>query len=231
MSRHRWFNAKWPLTMWALAERLKNRPYGEKYSDGFILDRVRNDYIEARYIERIEYIDKVKDPFGKEFAFERVSFNLCEFRASSSSLGLEILNAPRKTQGLVSRLLETNDYSLAISPLSVNLLTWASTFQELANIKAVVESIQIGNLELARGVLAKAVIKGDKDVRNISAMLTEGRSYNLEKVLLRIEGNHEGTVLLTNNGAVKVDVKHADSIVIALRNSLSSTGNTSGSVK
>lgn len=220
MSRYKWFRAEWPFPMRTLAERLKAKSFGDGSSDGFVIDRLRDDFIEARYVERVEYTDKVVDPFGKELSFERVEFKQWEFRASSTGPGLELLDAPRSTQGLVSRLTEASDFALAISPLSVNVLAWAASFQELAKVSGIVDSLQVGALELERGILAKTVIKGDRDVREACTLLTKGKRYSLEKVQLRLQGTKNDVILLTNLGSAKVDVDDPSELVVALRQSL-----------
>ncbi|WP_235185262.1 hypothetical protein [Cupriavidus sp. SK-3] len=208
------------MPMRTLAKRFKTKPFDDASTDGFVIDRVRDDFVEARYVERVEYTDKVVDPFGKELAFDRVEFKQCEFRAATTGPGLELMDAPRSTQGLVSRLTEVSDFALAISPLSLDVLAWAGLFQELSGVTGIVDVLQIGALEVERGILAKAVIKGEKDVREASTSLTKGKRYTLEKVQLRLQGAHRGTVLLTNVGAAKIDVDDPGEMVAALRQSL-----------
>lgn len=221
MKRYRWSYAKWSLNMRELSQRIRSNPFGDESVEGFIIDRTRDDYIEARYIERIEYVDKIIDPFGNETEFERVVYNQCEFRATSSFPGLELVNAPRKTQRLVSRLLEINNFSLIIEPFSIEVLDWASQLQNLADITVTVDSMQIGSLELAPKTYAKVVIKGDKDVREAGKKFTIGKHHEVEKVQLRIQGGFQGTVILENSGAAKVDVTHNDDFVTILRKGLS----------
>lgn len=223
MSRHRWFCAEWPMPMRTLAKRLKSKQFGDQSRDGFVIDRVRDDFIEARYVERIDYTEKVVDPFGKELSFDRVEFRQCEFRATSQGPGLELLDAPRSTQGLVSRLTEVSDFELAIGVVSIDVIAWATAFQKFAEISGVVDSVQLGALELERGIVAKVVIKGDRDVREASTALTKGKRYALEKVQIRLQGSHRGAVVLTNVGGARIDVDDPDDFVIALRKALATT--------
>lgn len=220
MSRHKWLYAKWPQSMRILATGLKARPFLDQSPDGFIVDRVRNDYIEARYIERIEYTDTAVDPFGNAIAYERLVYKQCAFRASSSWPGLELENTQRSVQGLLNRLLEVNKHTLTVSPLAVNVLLWATTFQEITNSSLVMDSIQIGSMELAPGVSARAIVKGDSDVRDISSAFTQGRRHNLEKVQLRFKGTQKGTIVLTNQGVAKIDFEQPSQVIGELRESL-----------
>ena len=220
MSRYRWFRAEWPIPMRTLAKRLKAKSFSEKNSDGFIVDRVRDNFIDARYVERIEYIDKILDPFGKELLFDRVEFKQCEFRISVTDPGLELIDAPRGTQGLVSRLLEASDFSLAISPISIDVLKWAERFQKLAQVSGTVDVLQIGALELETGIFAKMAIKGSKDVRKASNVFIGGSKHLVEKIQIRLSGTNYGTVLLTNTGSAKLDVDDPSELIAKLRESL-----------
>ena len=75
MNRYQWFKVKWSVTMPQLAKKLTELfSFNENEINGFIIDRVRENFIEARYIEKVEYQDIVKDPFGKETYYNRISY-------------------------------------------------------------------------------------------------------------------------------------------------------------
>jgi len=227
MSRYKWFRTEWPISIRELTERLKEKNFNDASNEGFVIDRERDDFVEARFIERIAYTENVLDPFGNVLSFDRVEFKQCEFRAAISGPGLELLDAPRGTQGLVSRLIEVCSFSLAISPISVDVLAWADAFQEVANAQGIVDSLQIGSLELASGINAKAVIKGVTDVRIAGGLLTNGKRHTLEKIQLRFNGLRRGTVQLTNLGTARIEVDDPSDLILALRQSIAavSVGN------
>lgn len=220
MNRYRWFRAEWPISMRQLAKRLKAKQFADGSTDGFVVDRVRDDYVEARYIERFEVEEVVTDPFGKELTFQRVEFKQSAIRASGGTVGLELRDAPRSTHGLVSRLSEANDFSLAIIPISVDVVAWATSFQQLSRLEVIVDSLQIGDLELGSGVSAKIVVKGAKDVRNYSKVLTSGRRHKVEKVQVRFSGAYVGRAVLAHQGAVAIGASRSDAIAEILRESL-----------
>lgn len=220
MKRYRWLNAQWPISMRVLANRLKLKAFEEEQPEGFVLDRVRDNFLEARFVERIEYDDLVVDPFGKELRFHRVVFRKCEFRASVVGPGLELIDAPRSVQTMVSRLAEASSFSLAISPISVNVLSWAQRLQTGLNAIATVDSIQIGAVELSKGVMAKAVIRGSSDVLAAANKLVDGKRHIIEKVQLRLAGTKRVAVLLTNSGVARFDSEPSDDLLLAVRSAL-----------
>lgn len=225
MKRYRWFNAQWPISMRVLAKRLKLKAFEGEQAEGFVLDRVRDSFLEARFVERIEYDDVVIDPFGKELKFHRVDFRKCEFRASMDGPGLELLDAPRSVQTMVSRLAEASEFSLSISPVSVNVLAWAKRLQNGLNTVVEVDSVQLGAVELSQSVLAKVVIKGTSDVLAAANRLVEGKRHVIEKVQLRLAGTTRATVLLTNSGVARFETEPADELLLAVRGALRDKAN------
>ncbi|MGF6856654.1 hypothetical protein [Paraburkholderia sp. CI3] len=205
MKRYRWLKAKWPISMRVLAKRLKAKSFEEDSTEGFVMDRVRDDYIEARFVERVEYDDTITDPFGKELSFHRVEYKQCEFRASADGPGLELIDAPRAVQAMISRLAEATDFGLAISPVSINAVEWAKGVQRFLNVNGFVDSLQIGSLELAPGVEAKVLVRSSKDVLGASNRLVDGKKHVIEKVQLKLPAARKTVLILSRNGTVRID--------------------------
>lgn len=201
MKRFRWFQVEWPTSIRTLAKRIKLRTFDGELGHGFFIDRVRDDFLEARYVERVEYTDVVVDPFGKELTFERVEFRQTLFRASSSAPGLELIDPPRNVQALMNRLSEAVDFEVAITPAIVDVLAWSAVLQNVGGVSSVVDSLQIGALEIEHGIVAKVVIRGDRDVRAACTALTNDRKFAVEKIQLRLASPHRGTVVLSTSGS------------------------------
>jgi hypothetical protein len=220
MKRYRWLKARWPISMRVLAKRLTSKAFDSEQTEGFVLDRVRDDYIEARFVEKVEYDDTVTDPFGAEARYHRIEYRKCEFKAMLEGPGLELVDAPRSIQTMVSRLAEATDFALAISPISVNTLTWVANIQSKLNTVGVVDSLQVGAVELAPGVQAKAVIKGSSDVLAAIETLVHGKRHVIEKVQIRFAGPKRVTVLLTSGGVARFDENPSDELLAVVRSSL-----------
>ncbi|PQV45031.1 hypothetical protein B0G83_119103 [Paraburkholderia sp. BL21I4N1] len=65
MTRYRWLQADWPLPVRSLATQIRQRSFSDDGSSGFILDRVLDDFLEARYVERYEYEETIADPSAR----------------------------------------------------------------------------------------------------------------------------------------------------------------------
>jgi hypothetical protein len=205
MTRHRWLRAEWPMTVRALAKRVRLQEFTEERGSGFILDRVRDDEFEARFVERYEYTETISDPYGRELTFDRLEFRQTVFRATTEWPGLELLDAPRSTLRLTNGLLAASNFELAVSPIDVNVLAWSDELQRALGVEAVIDSIQVAALAVGDGIKAKVMIKGEKDVRNVCKEMVQGRKHVLEKLQLRIiVGGILTTVVLTNGAGAKV---------------------------
>lgn len=212
--RYRWLKAQWPITMKILGRRLKAREFHGAATHGFVVDRLRDDMLEARYVERVEYTETIIDPFGKELSFERVEFRQSHFRATAYGAGLEIRDPPRSVQPLMNRLSEATDFEVAISPYTVDVLAWAANFQSASGFSCQVDSLQISDLRLDEGIAAKVVIKGDRDVRQACAALAANRRYILERIQLRLDKPNSGTIVLSHSGAAALNVDHTDEEIL-----------------
>jgi len=218
MKRYRWFQVEWPTSIRTLAKRIKMRTFEGESGHGFFIDRVRDDYLEARYVERVEYTDVVIDPFGKELTFDRVEFRQTLFRASSAAPGLELIDPPRNVQALMNRLSEAVDFEVAITPAIVDVLSWSAVLQNVGGVSSVVDSLQIGALEIEAGIVAKVVIKGDRDVRAACAGLTQDRKFAMEKIQLRLSSPYRGTVVLSSAGAATLSAEDTiENLLMPLR--------------
>lgn len=222
MTRYRWWRAEWPAPIRTLSKRMRQHSFSEREACGFILDRVREDYLEARFVERYEFKETVTDPFGKEVIFDRLEFRQTSFRASRAWPGLELVDTSRSPQSLVNRLLELTNFTLPISPVVVEVVNWADGFQHIFGGAVRIDAIQIGSLQIEDGIKAKVVIKGEKDVRAACNDVIQGRKHVLEKLQLQVaRDQHRASVLLANNASAKVQgYELRDDVVLALRSSL-----------
>lgn len=221
MARYRWLNADWPIPVSILAARLKTKPFTSSGKHGFVIDRVRENFVEARYFERIEYKDSVIDPFGKELLFDRVEFRKSAFRVSSSQPSIELREPPRSVQPLINQLSELVDFQLAISTELIDVLSWAEKIQAILRHSSIIDSVQINTLALRENVTAKMIVKGDVDVRSSYLDLTKNRKYTLEKVQLRFNDLKKGSIVLGNTGAANLDIDDPrEEIIAAVRYAL-----------
>jgi hypothetical protein len=200
---------------------MKARPFTKDSVDGFAVERIREDFIEGRFIEKYAYQEINSDPFGKEEVVERVGYRSTEFTLHSQFPQVELRNGQRSIRDFVSRLLETCNFDLVVSPVTVNLLDWVSNFQAFLGKKVTVDSLQISGVELEAGITGKILLKGDKDVREAVDHIVGGKKYVLEKIQMKLEmGSQRVMVHLANNGSAKVPPDHTSDLLPLLRKAI-----------
>ena len=156
-------------------------------------------------------------------AASKKAFIVTRFADLGFLIGILVLSYCSGTfdfQTMISRLAEATDFALAISPLSVNVLDWASEVQRRLNEVGIVDSLQLGAMELASNVQAKAVIKGSVDVLGATQALVHGKKHVIEKVQIRFMRPKRLTVLLTNNGVARFDHEPSEDLLSIVRASL-----------
>jgi hypothetical protein len=221
VKRIRWFAAKWPIALRTLANKMKSHPFREDSLNGFIIDRVRDNFVNGRYVEKISYQETVTTPFGEQQVFDRTEYRQLEFNLFSAFPHMEFWDAPRSTQSYVSKLMELNNFSLTITPLSIDLLKWVASFQAIIKAKVTIDSLQISGLELEPDVTARFSIAGNKDVREALQKFTKGKRFELERVQLQLLHEASGVSLqLINTGAAKLEESLIEDFLPALRQSL-----------
>ena len=114
--------------------------------------------------------------------------------------------------------MEVCNFNLTISPIAINLLDWIAEFQRKTDQKLTVDSLQVSSVELEEGIVAKILLKGDRDVREAIDRVVAEKNYVLEKLQVKIKLNGARvTIHLANNGCVKVPIDHATELLPLLR--------------
>lgn len=219
--RHKWLNVEWPVHIAQLASRMKSLNFSSNEHHGFVIDKIRDELIEARYIEKIYFTDVIVDPFGNETTFDRVEYRESAFRITQAPPTLELINAPRSLQALLNRLSEITDFEASIEQLHVDVLSWADELIKAIHGAGSFDSMQISKLELGSKAFAKILVTGEQDIKEVSAALVGGRRHVVEKVRIRLHDPLIGSVVLSSNGAATINsVDLEDDIVQALKSSL-----------
>jgi len=205
MNRVRWLHAQWPLPIRAVGKKLVETPFTDERMDGFAIERIRDDFVEGRYIEKYNYQEVISTPFGTEEVFDRVGYRTTEFTLFDSSPHIELRNYQRSIKEFISRLLEACSFNLVVTPITVNLIEWVSALQLAVDQEITVDSLQVSGVEIDQGVTGKILLKGLRDVREATDVLLAGRKHVLEKVQVKFAGLHKTVVIqLSNNGTAKL---------------------------
>lgn len=218
MNRVRWLSAEWPLSIRTVGKRLLEMPFSEEKMHGFLIERIRDDHVEGRYVEKYSYEEVISNPFGCEDVVDRVGYRTTEFTLYSTSPQIELRNCQRSVKGFVSRLLEACSFNLVVKPPTVDLNEWISGLQAAMEQEVVIDSLQVSGVEIDEGVTGKILFKGVRDVRRASDTLLSGRKHVLDTVQFKIfEYNKVFVIQLNNKGTAKLPVLLPDELLRQLR--------------
>jgi len=221
MRRVRWLGAEWSVPMRTLASRMKAQLFTSESFDGFVIHRVRDNSIEAEYVEKLTYQETVTDPFGNETVFDRIGYRRIEFTLFSEFPNIELHDAHRSTREFVSKLLELCSFSVIVEPVAADLLCWANDFQRNLGEKTVIDSVQVSGLELEAGIYAKVLLKGDKDVTAALENLSLNRKFELDKVQVKVRvGQKAFPIQMSNSGTARIPEDQWRELLPMLRSSL-----------
>jgi hypothetical protein len=106
MKRVKWLAGSWPISMRQLALRIRADILTPEKMSGFMVTRVRESFIEARFFEKNISEELITDPFGNEIKSERISYVETAFHFSNEFPQVELLNPPRSIGPFSSRVLQ-----------------------------------------------------------------------------------------------------------------------------
>jgi hypothetical protein len=221
MTRVRWLAATWPCTIRTLASRLRNYPFGNDANDGFLLDRVRDQFIEGRHVEKIVVEEVVRDPFGNETTFNRLSYREVAFIFAAAYPQVELQDFPRGLQTFIARTAQATDFTTAFLPISINAFHWADTIRALFPTHFRIDLAQLSDVFIEDGVLAKMILSSEHDVRAAFSRFTNRRSHTVDRIQVNLE--HDQSLLrlqLASDGTIRSNNSLPKEVLEAIRRTL-----------
>ncbi len=220
--RVRWYGLFTRLTLRDVAAQLRDVPYKDGSADGFVVEQLRSDVLEASLIQRLQTTHEAIDPFGFKEQFEVIEYVRTQFRLNSTRNVIELRDPGRSSSKLVSRLLEVLGANFTIEEETVNPLVWANKFREMVDLYGSIERVQIGSVALRENTVAQVVVRGSSDVADAAIKFVAPSEYTLEKVQLKLR-SARGSVTFQRNSSVVLSAGFDERLMDALRDSLRET--------
>jgi len=221
MKRIKWLAGSWPLSIRQLAQRIRVDVLTPESMSGFLVTRVRESSIEARFIEKIISEESIIDPFGNEIKFERTSYVETAFRFSSEFPEVELLNPPRSIGPFSSRILQICNFEAAWANLNVDVLAWADNIQKNIADKIIIDRAHVKDVVFDDDVSFEATLSGTKDVRPSMRSLLGGRQHTLDKLYISVNTGGRGSrIKISADGSMQAPGDIPDELVQAIRHAL-----------
>jgi len=225
VNRVRWMRAKFPGSIRQIGKQLQKAGFTADSGEGFVVDRIRDEYVEARYFERIAFQQSVSDPFGNTFVVERLDFRTVDFTLTKNFPELELRMAPRGLKGFTSGLLKASGFSMELEQHSVKLNKWISAIERELATKVSIRAALTSGIELQKGTKARIAVTSPDDVRAGLAQLVHDYPFELETVEIDFPfGKSSQRVVLTSDSSVRYSAKAPEEVISAIRAAFESTG-------
>jgi hypothetical protein len=172
--------------MRTIAARLKMRTFVEESNDGFVIDRVRDTLIEGRFFEKILLEETIRDPFGNEHNYERLTYREVEFAFSSTYPQVEIRQFPRGLQAFFTRTAEVTEFATTFLPITVDTFAWAEGIHEVYPKEFRIDLAHLADVAIDDQVTAKMIVSGAQDIRSAVTRFINCRDHKVERIQLKM---------------------------------------------
>ncbi|HUD82609.1 MAG TPA: hypothetical protein VMQ67_03870 [Candidatus Saccharimonadales bacterium] len=148
---------------------------------GFANVVLKGGSVEADYVERIEVVSKVNDPFGNVLEFPLVRFDQFSFIIRAKFPHIELQDAPRSLGTFLNQIAAYLDFKIALESITVDLPKWISAIEQ--NVDSIsVNGALVSNLTLSNSVQAKIAFFGTAEVRPFVRKLTVKYVYSFSRM-------------------------------------------------
>ena len=224
MNRVRWLQATWPCSIRTLASRLKSHAFSAQTNDGFLVERVRDAFVEGRHFEKVLFDEVIRDPFGNEQTFERLLYREVEFVFSSQYPQVELRRFPRSLQAFITRTAELTEFATTFVPLDIDTFKWADSIRDVYPRHFRIDLAQLSEVVVEENVMAKMVLSSQLDVRAAVARFTNRRQHRVDRIQIKLEHADELLSLqLAADGTLRTDNPLPREVLDTIRQTLPPT--------
>jgi hypothetical protein len=221
MKRLKWMRVTSAVTIRDMAKQLQKAAFREGLGSGFLLDRARDRSLDARYIERLEFVESFLDPFGKNQVVERVAYKEVGFTLSKGFPELELRMPPRGLTAFMNGLMKASGFSMSIEGYSVDLLRWAKGIERSLGVKAAIRGALASDIELEGGATARIAVVAPKDARPGLTEVLMGKQYKLRSLQIEYSWNSSlQRVVLSSDCAIQYSERLTEDELDAIRDAL-----------
>lgn len=217
MKKVRWLRFKSELSSEQVMAGLDTLKFSSQDADGFQVVRFREDIVEARFIEKLEYDESVKDPFGVETISRHVTYRQQDFSIHSRHGTLEITNPSRSLTPLLTRLGEACSFDCYIEPIYIDLGLVKAKFI-YANDCFTNKSTTVSDLDLGDGVVARVVASGIGSANKVLSDIVKSRPHKLNTIAYSSNTTEiRASYSISRDAALRVSGRDGGKIIDAFR--------------
>lgn len=198
--RVRWLNSEGfsKAALDRVATSITADAFGDEKNSGFLFERKRSNFLDAKYIERFDWTETIRDPFGSEQEVERREYRQICFRLSTDMPAIEIYDCPRSVSPLLNRLESILGLDFVVTVPEVNVLHWLEQIEGLIETP-IVTAVVLSKVSLSVHALAQMSIRGTEDVRGHITGIVGNRPFEIEKLMVSASFDGQTTRFMLRN--------------------------------
>lgn len=174
MKKVKWLKLNIRLEFETAVRRLSLDSFTEDKGKGFIFDKIRHDFANGRFVERIVYHDKIPSFDGSETTVERIEYRTTNFSVALDSLPvMQITNPPRTLKPFSQALVKNLGLGVSLEEIDINPIDWLNEISSSVNIN--LTQLDISRVRVSDYATAKMQIIGSSDLRKYYKEELEGK--------------------------------------------------------
>lgn len=219
MSMYRCFRADVGTGIDYAYEALSSKIYREGDANGFLIDRRRKDFVEARFVEASFLEEVIRSPFGLETTYKRLDYKICDFTIDSDKKKLSVSYSGSIPKSFFAALSSSFNFDFYYEPIQVDAVEWMHRFALILEKSPEVGCASFAEYPLGNGVTATISAKGRNGVIEAANRLVNKGNLVASKVEFRLLGE-KGSFALSKNGGASIRGAVSDAAKEALMKSL-----------
>lgn len=182
--------------------------FTEEKGKGFIFDKIRNDFANGRFVERIIFHDKVSNFDGSETTVERLEYRTTDFSIALDSLPImQITNPPRTLKPFSQALVKNLGLGVSLEEIDINPMNWLSEISSSVNIN--LTQLDVSRVRVADYATAKMQIVGSSDLRKYYKEELAAKKIRIDRLVCTVNSlEYSGKLKITNSGLAYIDVRN-----------------------
>ena len=177
--------------------------FNSSNSYGFRIHSRRKGFINATLIEKIEFVEKIIDPFGDETQIQRIKYQNINFEIKNSPPQIVIFHPPNSYRKLLNQLAEYTNYNVSIESKTINLLVWAKKLYD-SNFNGKIVKMNIKNILYDKTTIGNLTLIGENDLEKMGKEIIAGKKHLIKELRIALEDNATASYVDLNNvGKIK----------------------------
>ena len=223
MLKAKFVHTKLPLSLKELSSLMIENQFSDDTGKGFILSSSAAERLSGQYIEKINELLILTDPFGNTTEVESVSYYACKYSWVNDSSFLTLIEPPRSLKKFANALHDLTGLGLVLSETNLELKSWLQRIEERVD-QLTITKVAVSGIKASDFSLAKLSIMGSKDVRESMSKMLNDRFHILDSVVFTAEFDGlDFRCELSKTGSFKVFSINTQRVISILKESLDSS--------